>query len=249
MINQHNSVRHRPGLRALVLAVLALAGAACSKQETPPATSEAPAAAPVVPAGFDFNGVWQAENNDVLKTVDGSAIPFKPEAAKLYAERQAAAKQGDYNWDSTKRCIPPGIPRLMAIAAPFDVIVDQHLVSMTFQYQRLVRFIYLDKTFPTNVDLTFVGESHGHWEGNVLVVATNKFKTGMVLDATGIPHSGKLQVTERFEMTAPDTVVDHVTITDEDIFTQPWQTDIVLKKQNGVQIQEDVCVERQGIHK
>lgn len=234
-------------IQSAVVAAMALAMTACSKPaESPAAETAAPA---VAQPGFDFNGVWQAQNNDVLKTVDGSAIPFRPEAAKLYAERQAAAKQGDYSWDSTKRCIPPGLPRLMAIAQPFDVMVDAHLVSMTFQYQRLVRFIYMDKTYPTNVDLTFMGESHGRWEGKTLVVDTNKFKTGMVLDSTGIPHSSKLQVTERFEMTAPDTVIDHVTITDEDIFTQPWQTDIVLKKQTGVQIQEDVCVERQGIHK
>ncbi|MGC3981448.1 MAG: hypothetical protein QM808_09330 [Steroidobacteraceae bacterium] len=234
-------------LGALIAAMLL---AACSKQSEAPAVTETQASSSVAAvAGFDFNGVWQATSGETLKPLTGS-VPFTDAAAKEYAATQALIAKGDKkSWDSTQRCIPPALPRLLGMAQPFDVIVDQHMVGMTFQVQRLVRFIYLDKTYPTNSDASYLGESHGRWEGKELVVETGKFKTGMVLDATGIPHSDKLQITERYEMTAPDTVVDHVTITDAEVFTQPWQTDIVLKKQSGVQVQEDVCVERQGIHK
>jgi hypothetical protein len=122
-------------------------------------------------------------------------------------------------------------------------------VPMTFQHQRLLRFIYLNQMYPHNSDLSFHGEAHGQWDGKALRVTTSKFKDGTLLDGTGIPHGAQLQISERYELTSPDTLTNRVTITDPEYFSQPWQTDIVLKKQAGVQIQEDVCVERQGIHK
>jgi hypothetical protein len=39
-----------------------------------------------------------------------------------------------------------------------------------------------------------------------------------------------------------------MTITDEETFMHPWQAQVALKRQHGVQVQEDVCVERERIH-
>jgi hypothetical protein len=242
MMNKSNAV----GLAVLIAGVLL---SACSKQAEPTMAASSSSSSAGATPPVDLNGVWQAENQDQLNTLDGSAIPFTPMAAKLYAQHQAAANKKDYSWDSDRRCLPSGLPRIMAISEPFDLTQDGNLVTMTFQHQRLLRFIYLNQMYPHNSDLSYLGESHGQWDGKVLVVTTGKFKEGSLLDGRGIPHGSKLQVSERYELTAPDTLMDHVTITDEDYFTQPWQTDIVLKKQTGVQVQEDVCVERQGIHK
>lgn len=236
-----------PLIAALLLSSLLVA---CNK----PANQEAASTSNVssvssTPPPVDFTGVWQAENNDVLKSLNDAAIPFKPDAAKLYAANQAAAQQGDFSWDSTAQCKPPGMPRLMTISQPFEIIQDANVVAMTFQYQRLTRFLYLGDLYPTDVDSSDSGESHAHWDGKVLVIDTNKFKVGTVLDSTGIPHGPKLQLTERWQLTAPDTVIDRITIQDDDTFTQPWQSDVVLKKLQGVQVREEVCVEREGIRK
>jgi hypothetical protein len=136
----------------------------------------------------------------------------------------------------------------MLIQQPFEIAQDPNLVTMAFQYQRLVRFIYQTDAFPENPDASFMGTSHGHWEGTVLVIDTGNFKSGTVLDSSGIPHGPKLRVTERLERRDADTLSEQITIADEDTFARSWQAQIIFKRQYGVQVQEDVCVERQRIH-
>jgi hypothetical protein len=249
--------------RVVLAASVLLALAACSRSNpgpeagtaaTAPAAAPAPAPAPAVapaapPPPVDLSGVWQAGGkSDVLAMKDGARPPFTDAGAKLYAQHRAALANGDRSWDNTLRCWPPGTPRIMTIAQPFEISAEPNLVAFTFQYQRMVRFIYVGDAYPTNTDATFMGESHGRWEARALIVHTGNFKAGMTLDSTGLPQSPKLQVDERFELTAPDTLVDHVTITDEEMYSQPWSADITLKKKTGVQVGEDVCVERLRIH-
>jgi hypothetical protein len=197
----------------------------------------------------DFSGIWLAQgSNDVLTSGEGAAPPLTADAAALYQQRRMALHVGDTRWDSTQQCIPPGVPRIMLIQQPFEIAQDANLVTMAFQYQRLVRFIYQSDAFPENPDASFMGTSHGHWEGAVLVIDTGNFKPGTVLDSSGIPHGPKLRVTERLQRRDADTLSEQITIADEDTFTRPWQAQIIFKRQYGVQVQEDVCVERQRIH-
>jgi hypothetical protein len=214
---------------------------ACGTGAQPPASEHS--------SPTDFSGIWLAQgSNDVLTSIDGGAPPFTADAAALYQQRRMAKQAGDTTWDSTRLCIPPGVPRVMLIQQPFEIAQDPYLVSMAFQYQRLVRFIYQSDAFPENPDASFMGTSRSHWEGAVLVIDTGNFKTGTVLDSSGIPHGPKLRVTERLQRRDADTLTEQITIADEDTFTHPWQAQIVFKRQHGVQVQEDVCVERQRIH-
>jgi hypothetical protein len=206
---------------------------------------------PAISAGapHDLAGVWLVQGGDGdLTGVDGSLPPFTADAANLYQQRRLAAQAGDTSWDSTQRCIPPGLPRIMFIQEPFEIAQDSNLITMTFQYQRLVRFVYLTDAYPENPDASFMGSSRGHWEGPVLVIESANFKTGTVLDDSGIPHGTKLQLTERLQRRDPDTLAVQILIADEDNFTHSWQAQAVFKRQHGVQVQEDVCVERERIH-
>lgn len=247
--------------QAVLLASTLLALAACSRSTPPsqssgtasvPPPASAPAPAPTVaqaapPPPVDLSGVWQARGkSDVL--MQSARPPFTEAGAKLYAQHRAAAANGDRSWDNTLRCWPPGTPRIMTIAQPFEISAEPNLVAFTFQYQRLYRFIYIGDAYPANADATFMGESHGHWDGRALLVHTGNFKAGMTLDSTGLPQSASLQVDERFELAAPDTLVDHITIRDDQMYSQPWSSDVTLKKIAGAQVGEDVCVERQRIH-
>ena len=86
-----------------------------------------------------------------------------------------------------------------------------------------------------------MGESHGHWDEQALVVETSHFKTGPVLDSTGLPHGAKLVITERLERGPEDTLIDHITISDADMYQRPWQAEVTLQRKPGLQFHEEIC--------
>ncbi|MFT3905900.1 MAG: hypothetical protein QM718_06320 [Steroidobacteraceae bacterium] len=231
--------------------------AACSQQPAnAPATGAAdtagtPAtAAPSTAPPVDFSGTWLPDaNQETLQSTDGMPIPLNAEGEKLHAAHLAAASRGDRSWDGTGRCIPPGTPRILGIAQPFEIGQDAHQLSMTFQYQRLVRFVALDAVYATNADASFMGDSQGHWDGQTLVIETTRLKAGTLLDASGLPHGKELKLTERLSLADADTLVDDVTFSDPAYYSRDWSARLRFTRLKSGGAGEDVCVERTGIHK
>lgn len=198
-------------------------------------------------APVDLDGDWvSAGENDRLPLV-GDKPQLTPVGRKLFDAHRAAAAKGDRSWDGVRRCLPPGVPRVLAITQPFAIASDAHLLLMSFQLQRLVRFVYLDDAFPADGDSSFLGESRGRWDGHALLIETRHFAPGLVLDGTGLPAGARLTVTERLEMPERDALVDHVTISDEEMYSRPWQAELHFRR-SAQRPREDVCVERTGLH-
>src|SRR5690349_14478684 len=85
------------------------------------------AAAGVPAAAFaarpDLTGVWSISSHpSVLKTVDGKLPPLNPEAKAVYDQHLASAAKGDRSFDETTACLPPGLPRLMLVNEPFEIL-------------------------------------------------------------------------------------------------------------------------------
>ena len=71
------------------------------------------------------------------------------------------------------------------------------------------------RPLPTNPDLTWMGTSVGHWEGDsTLVVDTIGFNEKTWLDRLGVPHSDQLHVVERFHRVDHDHLELQVTMID-----------------------------------
>ena len=53
-----------------------------------------------------------------------------------------------------------------------------------------------------------IGDSRGHWEGDVLVVETTNLtdKTSIGGNGNGLRHSAKMKITEQFKRVADDVV-------------------------------------------
>ena len=242
------STRLRSGRGTLLCAALL---AACSGPQRPAgvaaldaaAPHNAPIASPSAP--IDLDGTWVAAGADDRLQPVGDKPAFTPAGRKLYDAHRRAAARGNRSWDATRRCLPPGLPRVLAMAQPFEVAVDPHLLLMSFQLQRLVRFVYLDDAYPGSGEATFLGESHGHWDGRALLIETGNFKAGQVLDGTGLPAGARLKVSERLELADDGTLVDHVTVDDEEMYQHPWQAELRFRRSSQA-VREDVCVERAG---
>ena len=194
----------------------------------------------------DLTGVWINDKPvDMLKAADGGAPPLKPEAKAIYDQHRAAAARGDRSFDGVPRCLPPGLPRLMLMKQPFEILQREKTVYFVYQINRLPRRIYMNESLPQDPDPLYLGYSVAHWDGNALVIDTVGFNDSTLLDNAGLPHSDALHLTERYEL-APDGahLRAHFTIDDPMTFTKTWTARAEFVRKPGYELREDVCAAR-----
>lgn len=191
----------------------------------------------------DFSGVWFLSTPvGAVKTVDGHAPPLTPQAKTVFEAHLASARKGDYSYDGLTRCLPPGLPRLMLMKEPFEILQRPKVVYFVHQLNRLPRRVYLDEALPTDADPHYLGYSVGKWDGNALVIDSAGFEDGTLLDNAGLPHSDALHLTERYELSQDGKHLHLMfTIDDPKTFTQTWSGQADYVKRPGYEIPEDVC--------
>ena len=238
-------------LLALIAAGLALATQA----------AEAPAAA--LP---DWSGVWNPLEVNVF---DPSAKPdqvrqaggienFQPQAsydrdyppynASYNARYEAtlAKTRAGIGTDPTAGCVPPGVPRVMAIPYPFEFVIQPQRVLMLFEGYSQRREVFTDgRGHPAELDPTYNGHSIGHWEGATLVVETVGLRADTVFDVTGGPHSDAMTVTERIRRLDDKTLEDVIAIFDPKAMTRPWTVTRTYAHRPDWVLTEYVCEENQ----
>ncbi len=191
----------------------------------------------------DFTGPWIVSPYKAkLTPADGSAVPFKPEARKVYDQHVAAAAKGDHTWDQTSICLPEGLPRLQTINEPFEIMQKPNAMYFVAQ-NRLPWRAYFNEKLPDDPDPMYLGYHVAKWEGDKLVIDSSGFRDLSVLDDSGIPHSEKLSLKATYQMGA-----DHKTMTvtwrieDPDTFTKAWTAKASFKRMPAsFQFPEEVC--------
>jgi hypothetical protein len=172
--------------------------------------------------------------------------PYKPEWAAKYQALLDSSRDGKVLVDPTARCLPPGMPRTMSTPFPIEFSVEPKRVLMLFEIGG-VRRIPTDGTkHPApidDIDPTFMGDSVGQWDGDMLVVDTVGLRADTVFDASGAMHSDKMHIVERIRLISPDKLEDHMTIDDPEAFTKPWEVTHVYNRKSDWKIMEFVCEE------
>lgn len=195
----------------------------------------------------DITGPWQIEaTTKSLQTSDGKAPPLLPDSQKVYEQYLAARSSGDTSFDPVTKCLPPGVPRLMMQARPFNIIQGNKLYGMVFEWNHLHRVIYMNQMHFEPIGPLYLGQSIGHWEGNTLVVDTNNYNDTTLLDDSGIPHSDALHTIERIRLVDDNTLENRIQIEDPNTFSKPWAAVLRFKKRPAVLIAEDYCLGRAG---
>lgn len=199
-------------------------------------------------AAVDLNGVWQVTQSvQELKTVEGKAPPLRPEAAKLYEEHKRKLRAGDLSFDPTAKCVSPGLPRMLYLPYPFEIIQRPNKLTYLFEWNYWNRHVYLNdrvKEVPYPLSL---GLSHGKWQGDTLVITSTDLRADNTwLDSAGLPHSESLKITEKLRLLDNGaTLENRITIDDPETFTQPWETVVRFKRlPKGTEIKEDICLNR-----
>ena len=146
--------------------------------------------------------------------------------------------------DPVYRCLPPGLPRVYLHPKPIEIVQLPDEIIMMFEYNRLVRHIYIDGR-PHDEFLDpplWMGDSIGKWEGDTLVIDTIGFNDKTWLDRVGHPHSDMLHVVERMRRTAKDTLEDQIIIEDPKAYRKPWTVQTSFTRRPDLTLDwEDVC--------
>lgn len=200
----------------------------------------------------DLSGVWMRDappatamqywiyelNREEPPMTDWGLAQFKAAKSSFGAHEYPLEETND---PVLSKCYPPGVPRVYMHPFPFQFIQTPNEVVMLFEVDSLRREIYTDGQGhdPSLVPL-WMGNSIGRWEGDTLVVDTNNFNDRTWLDRIGHPHSDQLHVVERFRRTAPDHLVDDITIEDPKAYTHPWTARLEFKLQHW-KLTEQFC--------
>jgi len=167
-------------------------------------------------------------------------IPYTPEALKLRDENRARAVE----LDPEVKCYLPGVPRANYMDKPFQIFQSEKAFFIAYEYAGAVRNIFLDDPGEAPVD-SWMGWSHGKWDGDTFVVEVTGLVPDTWLDRSGNLHGSTTKVTERWTRTSDHTMRYEATIEDPEVYTKPWTIAFNLYKAVGedAQLQQFKCVE------
>jgi hypothetical protein len=193
----------------------------------------------------DLSGIWIRRGGSRAFGPRNSNPPLTKAGEEVI---KARIPTPGYNWhpltkkiddpkdtnDPTFACNPKGFPRILLDTAHDynEVVTLPDRIYQIWQESRVPRELWLDgRSVPTNEQLdslgpTWYGHSVAHWEGDTLVVVTVGLDDRGWLDQYGFPKSFHAKVEERYKMTDPNTLTLQLTLTDPEMYTVPWVSDV-----------------------
>jgi hypothetical protein len=197
----------------------------------------------------NWKGQWRAINfrlgGQVIKYDPNKAwgpaqqAPLTPEYQKVLEDSMADQARGGLGNYPTARCLPGGMPRMMASPT------QEYIVTPETTYIMLggeMRRVFTDgRGWETDVEATYEGYSLGRWidesgDGHfsLLEVETRgPFKGPRAFDASGLPlHFDNQSIfKERFHLDKndPNLLHDEITVIDHAL-TRPWSVDKTFRR-------------------
>jgi hypothetical protein len=172
--------------------------------------------------------------------VEGNEIPYLPAAL-------AKKKENEQNWlarDPEIKCFMPGIPRMIYMPYPFQIVQGKDTILMASEFASASRTI----RFSTNAKSpapAWMGWNMAKWDGDTLVVDVTDQVEETWFDRAGNYHSDALHVVERFSFMDRNTINYEATIEDPKVFARPWKISMPIYRhlEKNAQVLEYKCVE------
>jgi hypothetical protein len=202
----------------------------------------------------NYNSAFWDRGNHVEKSLrtslvidppDGRIPPYTAAAqAKAQAIREYAAQHpadGPEDRDLSERCLmfsgigPPTLPE--PYNNNYQIVQSPGYVTILAEMNHDVRVVPTDAKVSTpNGVSQWHGVSHGHWDGDTLVVETANIKFNNQ-SHFGVAYRGmsdeNLRVTERFTRTDAETITYQATIDDPTVYTRPWTIEESFTRTKG----------------
>jgi hypothetical protein len=214
----------------------------------------------------DLNGIWQAIGTAHWDIEDHPARPGHRDLGALgamppgqgvvvggeipYQAPALAQKRKNFEsrmtQDPEAKCDMPGVPRATYLPYPFQIIQGDRKIMMIYGFADANRTIHMDKQNPEPAPIdSWMGRSHGRWEGDTLVVEAAGFNGEAWFDRSGNFASAALRVVERYTPLGSNAIMYEATLEDPTVFTRPWTIRMPLYRRldESARVLEFKCVE------
>ena len=157
-------------------------------------------------------------------------------------------------FDPKSTCGPVGMPRVMTIYEPFELLIRPNVTHMLIESMSPIRRIFTDgRAWPKDVNPTFVGYSIGQWHDtdndgtyDTLEVETRHFKGPRLFDNSGIPLASddETVVKEKIYLDKADPDIMRFDITTIDhALTRPWTVSRFVRREHNPKWEEYNCTQ------
>lgn len=186
-----------------------------------------------------------------LGVVEGGTIPYQPWALEKRKEnfekrftRPTTLEINQTTGDTEAKCYMPGVPRATYMGHPFQIVQTPKQILITYEFANSTRIIHVGRK-PPAPNVSWMGWSIGHWEGDTLVVEVTDQMDQTWFDRAGNFHSDALKVVERYTPMTPYHLMYEATIEDPKVFTRSWKISMPLYRnmERNAQLLEFKCVE------
>jgi hypothetical protein len=197
-----------------------------------------------------------------IVTPANGRIPWKTggqDIHQIWREQGRARFDGPEGLSPLDRCLNPGaqLP-LMYIFGGVDnelgnpagdnparnvqIVQNADYVLVLSEYFSLLRIIRIDSEFNLEQGNKWMGDSIGYYEDNSLVVHTRHFRPEQSI--APLRSSGDFEVEEVFTRLNDNEILYRYTITDPNIYTESWASEIPLQRMApGLKLYEYACHE------
>jgi hypothetical protein len=191
----------------------------------------------------DLKGQWVRHGSPRW---DDDHAPLTSEYQAIYQANLKDMKEGGQGIDPTYTCLSPGMPRIMNVYDPMEIVVTPGTTHILIQHIHDARRIFTDgRDWPKDEDPTFAGYSIGKWidtkgtgRFDLLQVETRNLKGPRVYDSTGLPfhQDNATVINERIYLDPadPNVLHDDITVTDHAL-THPWTANKTYSREKDSQ--------------
>lgn len=183
----------------------------------------------------------------------GQKPPLTPEYQKIWEANLAKQARGE-EFDIKSTCGPVGMPRLMTLYEPIEIVVKPKMTYMLAESMSPIRRIYTDgRSWPKIEDAGFLGYSIGTWSDttnsgtyDTLEVETRYMRGPRLMDSTGIPLADDNQTVVKeklyLDKNDPDILRNEITTYDHAL-TRPWTVSRFYRREHNPIYEEYPCTE------
>jgi hypothetical protein len=219
-------------LGAITVGVALSAAISCSKTGTQPQGNTYASIANLP----DWSGAWVIPGRDFGEGEMHAHIPTDPLAPALTGEyaamrlafnvRQQTGKDPENTRPAranSEQCVPNGMPMVMRPPVAIEFLFTPGRVTILTEDGPSIRRIYTDgRPHSDDPDVTYTGESIGHWEEDTLVVDT-KAISDKAQFMGGVNTSGHAHVVERIHLKDAKHLQIDTVVEDSVALTKPWR--------------------------
>jgi hypothetical protein len=191
------------------------------------------------------DGIWDLPNTRDFSTVlvNATKVPTLPWTRAMWDYNKA----NHAKYDPEGLCLPPGGPRAFGTPYPTQFIQQKKRILMIFEGGGHVwREIHMDgRQHPEGdaLNLTYFGDSIGHWDGDTLVIDTIGYNERTWIGHAGLMHTDRLHTIEHITRPELSTLHYEATIDDPGAYSAAWTVAWNIPWNAGQELQEYICQE------